>query len=208
VLTVLISQGDVEKNRAKAAKHNLQDVLIENGHDVSEAYLVDATPGAVLVIDGKIGRSLAIGPDAIRDLMKRALLPSPVKKGEPVPAMTLPDLDGKRVNLTSIRGRRTMLLFWNPSCPYCQGMLEDVKNWEKKPPADAPGLLVISSGTPEANRAEGFRAPVLLDSIFGAGLVFGAGGTPSALLIDEDGKVESNVAVGAPDVLAMVGKRS
>jgi thiol-disulfide isomerase/thioredoxin len=101
-----------------------------------------------------------------------------------------------------------MLLFWNPSCPYCQGMLEDVKQWEKKPPADAPGLLVISSGTPEANRAEGFRAPVLLDAIFGAGLVFGAGGTPSALVIAEDGTVASDVAVGAPNVLAMVGRRS
>ena len=208
VLTVLISQGDVETNRAKAAKHNLEDVLIENRHDVSEAYLVDATPGAVLVMDGKIGRPLAIGPEAIRVLMTRALLPSPVKKGEPVPAMTLPDLNGDRVNLASLRGRRTMLLFWNPSCPYCQGMLEDVKQWEKKPPADAPGLLVISSGTPEANRAEGFRAPVLLDAIFGAGLVFGAGGTPSALVIGEDGTVASDVAVGAPDVLALVGRQS
>jgi peroxiredoxin len=208
VLTVLISQGEVEANRAKAAKHNLLDVLLETGQEVSHAYLVTATPGAVLVTDGKIAKPLAIGPDAIRGLMNRALLPPPVRRGERVPAMELPDLNGKRVNLASIRGRRTMLLFWNPSCPYCKGMLEDVKNLEKEPPANAPELLVISSGTPEANRAEGFRAPVLLDAIFGAGVVFGAGGTPSALVIDEDGKVASEVAAGAPDVLALVGKRS
>jgi peroxiredoxin len=208
VLTVLISQGDAEPNRAKAATHNLLDVLLETGQEVSHAYLVDATPGAVLVTDGKIAEPLAIGPKAIRGLMDRALLPTPVKKGERVPAMELPDLDGKRVNLASIRGRRTMLLFWNPSCPYCKGMLEDVKNLEKKPPANAPELLVISSGTPEANRAEGFRAPVLLDGIFGAGVAFGAGGTPSALVIDEDGKVASDVAVGAPNVLALARRRS
>jgi thiol-disulfide isomerase/thioredoxin len=122
--------------------------------------------------------------------------------------MEFPDLDGKRVNLASLRGRRTMLLFWNPTCPYCQGMLEDVKQWEQKRPANAPELLVISSGTPEANREQGFRSPVLLDGIFGAGVVFGAGGTPSALVIDEDGKVASEVAIGAPDVLALVGTRS
>jgi peroxiredoxin len=207
VLTVLISQGEVETNRAKAAKHNLLNVLLETGQEVSHAYLVTATPGAVLIIDGKIARPLAIGPAATRDLMNRALLPPPVKKGDRVPALELPDLNGERVNLASLQGRRTMLLFWSPSCPYCKGMLDDVKKWEEKRPANAPELLVISSGTPEANRAEGFRSPVLLDGIFGAGVVFGAGGTPSALVIDEEGKVASDVAVGAPDVLALVGKR-
>jgi hypothetical protein len=83
-----------------------------------------------------------------------------------------------------------------------------VKQWEKKRPANAPELVVISSGTPEANRDQGFRSPVLLDGIFGAGVVFGAGGTPSALMIDEAGKVASEVALGAPDVLALVGRRS
>lgn len=208
VLTVLISQGEVEANRAEAAKHNLLDVLLETGQEVSHAYLVTATPGAVLVTDGKIAMPLAMGPHAIRDLMSRALLPPPVKKGERVPAFELPDLNGERVNLASLQGRRTMLLFWNPTCPYCKGMLEDVKKWEEKRSANAPELLVISSGTPESNRAQGFRSPVLLDGIFGAGVVFGAGGTPSALVIDENGKVASDVAVGAPDVLAFVSKRS
>jgi len=36
--------------------------------------------------------------------------------------------------------------------------------------------------------------------------VFGAGGTPSALVIGEDGTVASDVAVGAPNVLALVGR--
>jgi hypothetical protein len=87
-------------------------------------------------------------------------------------------------------------------------MLEDMKKWERDRPLDAPELLIISSGTPEANREQGFRSPVLLDEGFGAGSVLGAGGTPSAVIVDEYGIVASEVGVGAPAVLAMAGATS
>ena len=35
--------------------------------------------------------------------------------------------------------------------------------------------------------------------------VFGANGTPMAVLIDEEGKIASEVAAGAPAVLALAG---
>ena len=61
------------------------------------------------------------------------------------------------------------------------------------------------SGTPESNREQGFRSPVLLDQGFGAGSVLGAGGTPSAVIVDEYGIMASEVGVGAPAVLALAG---
>jgi len=50
-----------------------------------------------------------------------------------------------------------------------------------------------------------FRPPVLLDPNFGAGNVLGAGGTPSAVIIDEQGIVASDIRVGASEVLALAG---
>jgi hypothetical protein len=44
---------------------------------------------------------------------------------------------------------------------------------------------------------------MLLDPDFGAGNVLGAGGTPSAIIIDEQGRVASEVRVGASEVLAL-----
>ena len=44
-----------------------------------------------------------------------------------------------------------------------------------------------------------------LDDGFAAGSAFGATGTPSAVLVDERGRIASPVAVGAPEVLALVG---
>jgi hypothetical protein len=46
---------------------------------------------------------------------------------------------------------------------------------------------------------------VLLDEKFATGQVFGAGGTPSALLLDGNGRLAPDVAVGAEPILALAG---
>jgi protein-disulfide isomerase len=95
------------------------------------------------------------------------------------------------------------VLFWNPGCGFCQQMLPDLKAWEADPPPGAPQLFVVSAGTVEANQAMGLRSPVMLDQGFSAGRSFGATGTPSAVLIDAQGRMTSPVAVGAAAVLAL-----
>jgi len=203
VAIVPVSRGEKELNRTKSAAHGLRNVLLQSDREVSEAYLVTASPSAILVVEGKIASRIAAGLDAIRALVARATLPPPVKKGDAVPSLRLPDLTGKTMDLAALRGRPTLLLFWNPSCGFCQKMLPDVKTWKR--PEGAPELVVISSGSPEANREQGFRAKVLLDPYFGSGKVFGATGTPSAVVLDEEGRVASEVGIGGPAVFALAG---
>ena len=205
VSIAVISRGKIEANRVKMAPHNLKNVLLQANGEVADAYRVTATPSAVLIRDGRIASELAEGIDGIRDLVRQAILPPPVKKGESVPSLRLADLTGAGIDLAWLRGQRTLLLFWNPSCGFCQKMLPDVKEWERNHPADAPRLVVISTGSLHENREQGFRSTVLLDPGFGAMHVFNAGGTPSAVLIDRDGMVASEVSVGADDVLALAG---
>jgi thiol-disulfide isomerase/thioredoxin len=97
------------------------------------------------------------------------------------------------------------VLFWNTGCGFCQQMLPELKEWEANPPEGAPQLLVVSAGYEEANREMGLTAPVLLDQQFATGRAFGASGTPSAVLVDAEGKVASEVAVGASAVLELAG---
>lgn len=202
---VPISRGSVEANLAKNNKHNVQHTLLQIDREIAKAYQADLTPAAVLVTSGRIASPVATGVEDIRGLVVRATLPPAVKQGDPAPALQLPDLDGKTVDLATLRGHRTLLLFWNPSCGFCQQMLADLKNWERNPLADAPELLVVSTGSAEANRQQGFRSKVLLDEYFAAGQVFGAGGTPAAVMLDEEGRVASEVGVGAPAVLTLAG---
>jgi peroxiredoxin/uncharacterized membrane protein YphA (DoxX/SURF4 family) len=125
--------------------------------------------------------------------------------GDRAPTVRLPNLNGKTVNLAGFRGSRTLVLFWNPDCGFCQRMLDDLKAWEAGPPAGAPKLLVVSTGTPDKNREQGIRSTVVLDQTFATGRSFGVQGTPSAVLVDESGRIASDVAVGAPAVLALAG---
>jgi hypothetical protein len=64
---------------------------------------------------------------------------------------------------------------------------------------------VVSTGTVEANRALGFESRIVIDPSFATGSAFGVQGTPSAVRIDADGRVDSDVAVGATAILELVG---
>ena len=127
------------------------------------------------------------------------------KLGTPAPTFSLPDLSGTAVALSDLRGSPVLLLFWNPGCGFCQRMLDDLKAWEASPPKEAPKLLVVSTGTVEANAALGLRSPIVLDVNMSVGSTFGATGTPMAVLVDAQGKLASELAAGAPPVLALAG---
>jgi thiol-disulfide isomerase/thioredoxin len=201
LIMIPISRGEVKLNRSKFA--GLGGVLLQGDREVERAYQVSATPSALLVVGGRIASSIAAGPDAIRALVARATLPPPVKKGDAVPSVKLRDLTGKATDLGTLRGHRTMLLFWNPACGFCQRMLPAVRSWNI--PKNGPELVVISKGSVEDTRDQALPAKVLLDPYFSAGQVFGATGTPSAVLVDEDGLVASEVGTGAGAVFALAG---
>lgn len=232
----LVSRKDADANRAKVTEHGVTNVLLDDEKDtVHGAYQSLATPSAVVVTPpGTIASSVAAGADAIRTLLNQALtgtLPPPApaplpamngggngsvavhevagakRVGEPAPEVKLPNLAGKTVRLEDFKGHRTVVLFWNPGCGFCQRMLPDLKEWERKRPVDAPRIVLVSSGTTEANRDLGLRSPVLLD---GSGEVmqsFEANGTPMAVLVDEEGRIASPVAVGADQVLELCKRR-
>ncbi len=209
----LISRGDREANLAHAREHDLADVLLQSDREIDERYKVSGTPSAVLIAgDGSIASAVHAGEDAIRQLVG-TLVDAPVLaihrhapfSPQPAPDLSLRTLDGAEAKLSSTLSGPTAVLFWNPSCGFCERMLGDLQAFEQAAGADAPQLLLISTGDPEANRQMGLKAPILLDQSFAAGNAFGAEGTPSAVLIDSDGHTASPVAVGADAVFALLG---
>ena len=222
-LTVaVISRGDPGANRAKSAEHGLKNVLLQTNYEVADAYQAHGTPAAVVVrTDGTIGSGVALGAEAIKRLYGETVAappaPAPVptngavvpasRIGQPAPPVKLPDLGGRVVDLEEFRGNRTLVLFWNPGCGFCQQMLPDLKQWDASPPPDAPKLVVVSIGTPESNADLTLNSPVLLDTSFATGSAFGANGTPMAVLVDEEGKLASEVAAGAVAVLQLANGR-
>jgi peroxiredoxin/uncharacterized membrane protein YphA (DoxX/SURF4 family) len=124
--------------------------------------------------------------------------------GKDAPVVELNNLDGEPVKLSDFAGHPTAVLFWNPGCGFCQRMVDDLKAWEADKPADAPKLLVVSTGDADRNRETGLQSPIVLDSGFNVGRSFGASGTPSAVLVGADGKIASGLAVGGPTVISLL----
>jgi methylamine dehydrogenase accessory protein MauD len=213
---LVVSTGTVEDNRAQGLA---SPVVLDEHLRTGTAFGVTGTPSAVLVDeDGRIASPVAVGRQAVMTLANGQPLPMPAAGGngavpaapavgEPAPPLALADLDGRMVDLADFRGSPTLVLFWNPGCGFCQQMLPDLKAWAARPGQGAPKLLVVSTGTVEENRAMGLRAPVLLDPSFRVSHAFGATGTPSAVLVDADGRIASGVAAGATAVMALARAR-
>ncbi|HEV2122444.1 MAG TPA: redoxin family protein [Chloroflexota bacterium] len=212
---LVVSKGDVETNRAMGLKST---VVLDGGFTAGNAFGTNGTPTAVLLdADGRVASPIVAGAQEVMALAKgddpksvapaayEAGTPLGPQVGDPAPPIKLPDLNGKTVDLAKLRGTQVLVLFWNPGCGFCNRMLDDLKAWEAKRPKGAPKLLIVSTGDPEANRAMGLRSLLVLDQGFSVGSAFGASGTPSAVLVDNKGNIASDIAVGAPAVLALAG---
>jgi peroxiredoxin len=232
VTVVVVGRGDVAANRAKAAEHGVTGVLLQKKYEVADAYRFAGTPSAVVVApNGRIATPLVVGAEAIRNLAAdtiRGPQPVPVQLGRhqahghghgaaearngptigsEAPDFTLPDLTGQTVALADLAGSDTLVVFWNPGCGFCQRMVPQIKAWETD--ASQAGnvrLVLISTGSAEANRALGLECPILLDSNSETMRRYGANGTPMGVLIGADGRVASELAVGAPALMDLLGR--
>jgi peroxiredoxin len=220
---VVVSRGTASENRAKAEEFGVKDVLLQGGSEVAEAYRALAIPAAV-VVDGsrRLGSRLANGAVEIRQLVEawaarsRAdapeSVPSPAPPkdpsrllaGDPAPPFRLPSLRGGEVDLQEVAGRIVALLFWNPGCRYCRELAPELREREKSQTELSVQMLFLATGTREANEAESFLSPLLLDHSGVVQRAYGVHGTPSAVLIDAGSRVASAVAVGAMEIRTLL----
>lgn len=193
----VLASGNQARNRARAAEHGLELMLLQAQREVAEAYGIPGTPMAVVIDDsGRIEGPPLAGPDAIASL----LAPAPAELGAPIPNLVLPDLDRRPVSLRELYRDPTVVLFWDPHCEFSRQMLPGLRAFEREAPPGAPGLIVISAGDVSD---QAFRSPVVLDPEGRARAAFGVRGTPTAVLLSED-QVASPVAAGARMVFDLI----
>jgi len=232
-LTVaVVSKGTLEENRSQMAKYEINDLLVDDASEVSDNYQAKWSPAALLINpDGRIASHLSLGDGAIRQWLRNLIssgqlqntdldeeggnvhipqvaLNYAVRKiGEAAPGFELKDVSDKFVRLEDLRGNPTLLLFWNPRCKICKTLSDDLLSWEEQPPAGSPKLVFVASGEPKAIKAGGkrFKSMTLLDPAFDIAPLFGTKFTPSAILIDSEGRIASSLAIRADNVRALIG---
>lgn len=119
--------------------------------------------------------------------------------GHAVPALTLPDLDGKQHSLSDYRGHRLLLNFWASWCGPCLDEMPTLNRAQEK--FGEQGAIVVGIAMDEPDRVRAFLAahpvnyPILLGQLASPSSSIKLGDThqilPYSVLIDADGRILS-----------------
>lgn len=140
-----------------------------------------------------------------RSLAKSRINRNGLTPGTFAPPFTLPRVGGGFVSLDDYKGRRVLLVFSDPDCGPCDVLAPLLEGLA----AAMPGVsvLMVSRGDLERNRAKvaehGLTFPVVLQQQWELSRQYAKFATPIAYLIDTEGRVAANVAMGVDAILAL-----
>jgi peroxiredoxin len=127
--------------------------------------------------------------------------------GAPAPDFELPDLAGVRRKLSEFRSQDVLLVFFGPKCGFCTKMAADLAALTPDGSGGRPIPIVVTNGDADENRKLierfGIRCVVLLQDEMEVAALFRAHGTPMGYRIDAQGRIASELAVGAEPLLKL-----
>ena len=159
---------------------------------------------------------LAVFAAALSVLLPGAASALCVDVGKPVPAVTLPSIDGQSVSLDSFKGKIVLLAFWASWCPRCEEELTFLQGVYKT--SGDIVVLAINQESQNISRAHVERIqralkewkidfPVLLDRNLDAWNGFCINALPTSIILDKKGNVryaEANYYWATQDKIAEV----
>jgi peroxiredoxin len=149
--------------------------------------------------------STANGKHSDPSLARSRLQRGGLKAGAEAPEFRLPRIDGGEISLADFRGRRLLLVFSDPDCGPCDELAPRLQDLHRE--RQDVQVLVVSRRDAEANRAKaaalGLTFPIVLQRNWEISLKYAMFATPIAYLIDEQGMIVRDVAVGVEPILAL-----
>jgi peroxiredoxin len=173
------------------------------------AIVVVAQAIAWVVLLRRYGRALRRIDELETDTELVAEESHPLEVGADAPRFELPGLDGADVGLSDLLDgtRPVVLVVTDERCGACTALYPDVARWQRKL-LDHDAVVVLGTGSPEKLRvlAEEHELDVVLlaDRTTLAG--YGVYGTPSAVVVDSEGRIASPVVYGTSEIRAILGE--
>jgi peroxiredoxin len=141
-------------------------------------------------------------------LARSRLNRSGLKAGVVAPDFRLPRIDEGELTLSDFRGGRVLLVFSDPHCGPCDELSPQLQELHLRRPEIQ--VLVVSRRDVEANRVKaarlGLTFPIVLQKQWEVSLKYAMFATPIGYLVDEQGILASDVAVGVGPILALAGE--
>jgi peroxiredoxin len=141
-------------------------------------------------------------------LARSRLNRSGLMAGTPAPDFRLPRMDGGELSLADFRGGRVLLVFSDPDCGPCDELAPGLQEIHLQ--RSELQVLVVSRRDVDSNRAKaaslGLSFPIVLQKQWEVSLQYAMFATPVGYLIDEQGILASDVAIGVGPILALAGE--
>ena len=134
--------------------------------------------------------------------------PTGLPIGTAAPDFELPAYDGGRTSLSRLLdfGKPVLLIFTNPKCSPCIELFKEIKDWQTAH-NDQLTITLLSFGTIKdnfVNVARNGLGQLLLQEKNEVSKLYGANLTPTAVIVDSDGRIQSGVAAGADEIRALL----
>ena len=222
---VFISNRTAKDNRAKFGGDAEKLILLQKDREVADLFRAKWTPMAVLMdTNGRIASFTGAGDLGLRELIEKVSGESAfdgftyltssdehrhvaLRIGEMVPDISVMDINGNTFDSSFFKGKETLVAFWSPTCSHCEAMMDEIKEWDKTRNGNEPNLVIFADGEKDDHVKLGLKVPMIIDEGQDIGDMFGQFGTPSGILVDENGRFISETAIGAEDIWSLIGKR-
>ena len=133
-----------------------------------------------------------------------------LKAGTTAPDFRLPRIDDGELSLSDLQGRCVLLVFSDPNCGPCDELVPQLEELHQQRP-DLQ-ILMVSRRDAEATRAKaaslGLSFLIVMQNQWEISLKYAMFATPIGYLIDEQGIILSDVAVGVRPILAIATETS
>lgn len=218
---VFVSSGSAKENIDRFGDGLSNGMILQANRELSNLVHSKWTPTALFVsADGNIAGHPAVGEAAIRDMFdrlknedftaERFSIPSPgkpgrIKIGQAVPELSLTDLKGNTITRESFLGGQTLAVFLSTTCTFCATVVEQIRAWEKTN-TNGTRIIVFSEGDESVHEDFNINAPVVIEAGYPTAIKLGMYGAPSGVLIDENGIIITETAVGGPAIWSLLGK--
>jgi thiol-disulfide isomerase/thioredoxin/uncharacterized membrane protein YphA (DoxX/SURF4 family) len=224
ISVTLISEGDEDRNKEKFRDFLPRDVFVQSDKEVSSSFLAKWTPTAILLSNGRVASRVAAGELNIRKLFEaqrgrgaesdtfftsNGIPRSRFKIGEELPSFSTYTIEGEVFRSDVFKGVGGLIVFTDASCKHCEIVADSVIESRKTLSGNFPEgfrFLFLNSGDATKLLNKGLGDCAAIDEGQMLGKRMGAFGVPSAILVDSDGRIASETAVGSIAIDALLGK--
>jgi thiol-disulfide isomerase/thioredoxin/uncharacterized membrane protein YphA (DoxX/SURF4 family) len=214
-----MTKGRAEDNSWLTRENEGLVLFFDEASMATAAYHARWSPAAVVIAgNGRLASPLAYGADGVTELVAWTVANAEGLATNHVTAHLPPSMSARRSrNDTSPHQAigtpvpaaldeansptGSVVVFWQTSCAYCAELAPDLLTYEQRADPGQPRLIVLSREDPGTQ----LESTVVLDWTGELNAHFGSPGTPSALLVDQSGRVASSLVSGTPAVRSLLG---